>query len=282
MKIGAIIQARTSSTRLPEKVLKNLPFDSDITVLEQVIHRLKRSKILDEIIIATTTDENDEKIINIAEKEEIPWFRGSKYNVLKRYYLAAKENELDIIIRITSDCPCVDPEIVDLIIENHLTVNADYTSNSLVRTFPHGLDMEVITFKSLQKAYFEATTDFEREHVTPFIYRTNPQLFKINSFMAEKELKHPDIRITLDTEEDYALLCSVFDYLYYNDPFFNSKDIIILFNQKPWLKIINKKIVQKKIFDTVEEEIIEAKKILDLQELKRAKEILNDYQSVKK
>lgn len=277
MKIGAIIQARTSSTRLPGKVLKNLPYESNVTVLEQVIHRLKKSKMLNKIIIATTTDEKDEKIIDIAKKENLTCFRGSEDNVLERYYLAASENNLDFIVRITSDCPCIDPDIVDLVIENHLELDADYTSNSLIETFPRGLDVEVITFETLKKAYSEATDDFEKEHVTPFIYKTKPELFKINVFKANEGLKAPEIRITLDTEEDYALLCVVFDYLYYENEFFKSKDIVTLFNEKPWLKIINKKISQKKIYSTLEEEIIEAKKILDLQELKRVKSILETY-----
>ena len=233
--------------------------------------------MLNEIIIATTTDENDKKIINIAEKEKVIWFKGSKEDVLERYYLAAKENNLDIVVRITSDCPCIDPDIIDMIVENHLDVKADYTSNSLVKTFPRGLDVEVINFETLQKAYFEASDEFEKEHVTPYIYKTKPELFKINVINAKNELKAPDIRITLDTEEDYALLCAVFDYLYHKNVFFNSNDIIDLFNQKPWLKIINKKIVQKKVFNTLDEEIIEAKKILDFQELNRAKKILENH-----
>lgn len=278
MKIGAIIQARTSSTRLPAKVIKNLPYDTDVTVLEQVIRRLKKSKMLHKIIIATTTNENDTKIVNIAEREKVECFRGSEDNVLERYYLSAVDNDLDIVVRITSDCPCIDPEIVDLIVENHLEVDADYTSNSLVKSFPRGLDVEVITLEALQKAYSESTDDFEKEHVTPFIYKTKPELFKLNVFKAKNEFEAPDIRITLDTEEDYALLCAVFDYLYRGNEYFNLKDIITLFNQKPWLKIINKRIVQKKICNTLEEEIIEAKKILDLQELKRAKQILETHQ----
>lgn len=276
MQIGAIIQARTSSTRLPAKVLKNLPYNTDITVLEQVIRRLKKSKVLNNIIVATTTHEKDSKIVDIAKKEKVSWFRGSENNALERYYLAAAENSLDIVVRITSDCPCIDPDIVDLVVENHLEVSADYSSNSLVDTFPRGLDVEVINFETLKKAHSEAKDDFEKEHVTPFIYKTNPKLFKINSFTAANILKAPDIRITLDTEEDYALLCAVFEFLYPKNDCFRLKDIISLFNQKPWLKLINKKIIQKKICNTVEEEIIEAKKILDLQELKRAKNILEN------
>ena len=278
MKIAAIIQARTSSTRLPGEVLKELPYTSGITCLEQVIRRLKKSKKLNEIIIATTKDIEDDQIINIAKNENVKYFRSSKKNVLSRYYLAAKENNLDIIVRITSDCPCIDAEIVDLIINEYLNKRSDYTSNSLVRTYPHGLDVEVFNFNALEKAYKNATKDYEKEHVKPYINR-NPQIFKINEVKAPQELYTPDIRITLDTEEDYALLCTVFDYLYPKNKYFNAYDIVNLFNEKPWLKLINKKIIQKKIFNTLEEELKEAIKILDLQDLKRAKDFIGDHLS---
>ena len=275
MKIGAIIQARTSSTRLPGKVLKELPYVSGITCLEQVIRRLKKSKRLNEIIIATTKEKEDNEIINIVKKENVKYFRGSKENVLSRYYLAVKENNIDLIVRITSDCPCIDVDITDLTIDDHINKMADYTTNSLVRTYSHGLDVEVFNFNALEKAHKNATKDYEKEHVTLYINR-NPQKFKINIVKAPKELYAPDIRITLDTEEDYALLCAVFDYLYPKNKYFNAYDIVNLFNQKPWLKLVNKKIIQKKIFNTLEEELKEAVKILDLQDLNKARDFLKE------
>jgi len=275
MKIGAIIQARTSSTRLSGKVLKELPYASGITCLEQVIRRLKKSKRLNEIIIATTKEKEDNEIIIIAKKENAKYFRGSKEDVLSRYYFAAKENDIDLIVRITSDCPCIDADITDLTIDDHINRMADYTTNSLVRTYSHGLDVEVFNFNALEKAYKNATKNYEKEHVTPYINR-NPQIFKINIIKATKELYAPDVRITLDTEEDYALLCAVFDYLYPKNKYFNAYDIVNLFNQKPWLKLVNKKIIQKKIFNTLEEELKEAVKILDLQDLNKARDFLKE------
>ena len=197
--IGAIIQARISSTRLPKKVLKDLPYASGITCLEQVIRRLKKSRRLNDIIIATTKEKEDNEIINIVKKEDIKYFRGSKENVLSRYYFAAKENDIDIIVRVTSDCPCIDVDILDLAIDDHINKVADYTSNALVRTYPHGLDVEVFNFNVLEKAYKNATKDYEKEHVTPYINR-NPQIFKVNIIKAPKELYAPDIMVTLDTE----------------------------------------------------------------------------------
>ncbi len=275
MKIGAIIQARTSSTRLHGKVLKELPYNSGITCLEQVIRRLKKSKKLNDIIIATTKEKEDNKIVDIAKKEDVKYFRGSRENVLSRYYFVAKENNIDLIVRITSDCPCIDADITDLTIDDNINKMADYTTNSLFRTYPHGLDVEVFNFNVLEKAYKNATKYYEKEHVTPYINR-NPKIFKINEVKAPQELYAPDIRITLDTEEDYALLCAVFDYLYPKNKYFNAHDIVNLFNQKPWLKLINNKIIQKKIFNTLEEELKEAVKILDLQDLNKARDFLKE------
>jgi len=279
MKIGAIIQARTTSTRLPKKVLKELPCGSNITVLEQVIRRVKKSELIDEIIVATTTNPADEPIIELAKKEDVKYFKGSEKNVLERYYLCAKENKLDVIVRITSDCPCIDWNVVDLVVREHLQKQADYTSNTLERTFPHGLDVEVVSFEALEKAYFGASQDFEKEHVCPYIYTTNKKEFKLVSVKAPTFLTAPDIRITLDTEEDYALLCAVFDYLYPQNNYFQTVDIVNLFREKPWLKLINRKVLQKKVFYSLEEELEEAKKLLELQELNRAKEIIEKWMS---
>lgn len=274
MKIGAIVQARTSSTRLPGKVLLELPYSSGTTVLQQVIRRLKASEKINQIIIATTTDDADEKIINIAKKENVRFFMGSKENVLERYYLAAKENDLDLIVRITSDCPCIDPEIVDETISAHLNKKSDYTSNTLIRTFPVGLDVEVLNLQTLEECYNNAKNDLEKEHVTSYVHN-NLDKFKTEN-VSVKGIDRSQIRITLDTEEDYALLCSVFDYLYEIDEFFKYEDIIKLFEEKPWLNLINKKIVAKKSFETVDEEFKEALKILELQELKNVQKFLQE------
>lgn len=277
IRIVSIIQARTSSTRLPNKVLLPLPYNSEVTVLQQVIRRVKRSSSLDDIVIATTKEKEDEKIVEIAKKENVNFFKGSKNDVLSRYYYAAKENKADVIVRITSDCPCIDWNIIDSTIKKHINEDVDYTSNTAGRTFPRGLDVEAISFNALEKAFFEADKDFEREHVCPYIYITHKDEFKIESLKAPNKLTAPDIRITLDTREDYALLCAVFDFLYGKKPFFDAFDIIDLFKRKPWLKFINEKVLQKKIFNTIKKEIEEAKRLLELQDLKNAKEILGKW-----
>ncbi|MEW6108853.1 MAG: glycosyltransferase family protein [Nitrospirota bacterium] len=274
MKIGAVIQARLSSERFPGKVLKPLPYNSAISVLEQVISRTMRAQRLHEIVVATTTDVPDLGICEVADRTGVRWYRGSRENVLERYYQASKESGLDIIVRITADCPCADPSIIDRLIELHMDSGADYTSNCKERTFPHGLDAEVISFNALRRAHQEAKEDFELEHVTPYIYRTNPGGFRIRDLKADEELNAPDIRITLDTREDYTLLCAVFDFLYTENNVFSARDIVALFRKKPWLGMINEKVMQKKASLSVQEEIAEALRVLELQELLRAREIL--------
>lgn len=275
-QISLIIQARTTSTRLPQKVLKPLPYNSDTTVLEQVISRANKCRMVNEVIVATTTDEEDNQIVKIAEKNSVRYFRGSRDDVLSRYYFAAKMAKADVIVRVTSDCPCIDPEVIDRLITHHINGGFHYSSNTIKRTFPHGLDAEVFNFDVLEEAHFYANKLYEREHVCPYMHTTNKDKFKLGFIEAQKEEFAPDIRITLDTEEDYALLCSVFDYLYDKDNFFNAADIVRLFEEKPWLKIINKKIVQKKTFTDVNEEIKEAIRVLDLQELKNAAKLLRE------
>lgn len=276
MKIGCIIQARMTSSRVPGKVARFLPFESGITVLEQVIRRVKKSKMINKIIIATTINKADDEIIKIADKEQVDFYRGSEENVLSRYYLAAKESKLDIIVRITSDCPCIDWRIIDELIQKHIKEKNDYTSNALKRSFPHGLDAEVINFEVLEEAYNNAEEKFEIEHVTPYIYKSHSEKFKIGILEAVDELKAPDIRITLDTKEDYILLCAVYDFLYMKNRDFRARDIIKLFNEKKWLYDINNNIEQKKVCKNLEEEIEEAIRLLDKQDLDGAKNYLKE------
>ncbi|MFA6409828.1 MAG: glycosyltransferase family protein [Gammaproteobacteria bacterium] len=273
MKIGIIIQARLASTRLPGKVLKCLPCSSNITVLEQVIRRLKKSRLANEIVVATTTSIEDDEIIKIAQKEHVGWFRGSKEDVLSRYYLCSKEKSLDIIVRITSDCPCIDPEIVDKVIAAHIKAKTDYTFSCTEKVFSNGMDVEVFNIDVLKEAFLKGKDPYEREHVTPYFYRNSVccNILKVELFRSQ--IGFP-IRITLDTEEDYCLLCAVYDFLYAKDHYFGMKKIVDLFMRKPWLLLISKNVRQKKYCASIQDEIKEAAKILDLQGLKMASNLL--------
>ncbi len=272
MSVGAIIQARTSSSRLPGKVLKELPYNSGTTVLQQVIRRVLKASLVDEVIVATTTGPEDDEISKIAGKEEVKGFRGSKEDVLSRYFHAARENDIDIIVRITGDCPCIDWKIIDSVVRKVTEEKNDFAS--VRESYPRGIgDLEVFTFKALETAFLQARDAHEREHVCPYIYSTNPEAFKIAYIEATGDLYCPEIRLTLDTAEDYAVLCEVYDDLYNESSFFTTTDIVDLFRKKPWLKIINSKVVQKTL-NNLDGEIAEALKLLEIQDLKKAKDFL--------
>lgn len=275
MKIGAIIQARTSSSRFPKKILQPLPYGGDTCVLQQDIRRVKKSKLLDEVIIATTMNIDDDEIVEVAIKENTPYFRGSLDNVLERYYESAVKFDLDIVVRITSDCPCVDWNIIDKVIESHLSSGADYTSNSLIESFPRGIDCEVINFDILEKAYLNANEKYEKEHVTPYIYKSHPNEFKINKYFEHDD--NSDIRITLDTPQDYAVLCVIYENLYNKNNFFTLDDILNLFSQKPWIRYINQDIIQKKVFSSLNEELEEVIELCDMQDLYKAKDFIESH-----
>ena len=257
-----------------------LPYGSGITVLQQVVRRCLKSATLDAVVIATTENAQDDPIVSVAGEEKVPFFRGDEIDVLSRYYYAARDNGLDTIVRVTSDCPCIDPLVIDATVSRHRDTGADYTSNNQKRTFPHGLDVEVFGFDALKEAHEKATAEAEREHVTPYLYRSG--LFRTASFKSPPELARPGIRITLDTEEDYALLCAVYDYLYRDNALFYHADIVRLFDSKPWLMAINGKVLQKSLVCTLEGEIAEAIKLLELQGLKRASEALRKYEAADK
>lgn len=276
MNIVCIIQARTTSSRLPNKVLLPLPYGSNKTVLEQVINRVRESKLINKVVVATSINETDNLIENLCKDLGVICSRGSEENVLSRYYQAAKENGADIVVRITSDCPCIDAEIIDELITKHLEEKNEYTSNSLIRSYPHGLDCEVFLFSLLEEAFNKATEKFEKEHVTPYIYKTNKDKFKIGHLILKNSKEYEKIRITLDTKEDYTLLCSVYDYLYKENKGFKCNDIIKLFEEKPWLYNINGNIEQKKTCSNLEEEIEEVLRLLNKQDLNRAEKYLKE------
>lgn len=243
MKVVAIIQARMGSTRLPGKVMLKL---HEKTILEHVITRVKQSKLVDEIIIATTVNRLDDSIIEETKKINIKSFRGSEDDVLSRYYYAAKENDADIVIRITSDCPLIDPKVIDEMVEKYLNMTKDnpldYLSNTIERTYPRGLDAEVFSFKVLEKVFNEATKQTEKEHVTPYIY-LNLDKFKIFHYLNNED--YSEHRWTLDTLEDFELITEVYDELYKDEHNFYLEEIIKLFERKPQLMDINKEVEQK-------------------------------------
>lgn len=279
MKTGAIIQARMSSSRLPGKVMKPLPFEQGPSIIQHLIRRIKAAKEIDEIILATSTMDEDKPLRKKADEEGIEFFTGSLDNVLERFYQAATKYELGRIVRFTGDCPCLDSKLIDLVIYSHEQKKADFTSTAIKRTWPHGMDFSVFNFDVLKEAHLKTTKPFEKEHVTPYIYKSNLDRFNINIFEAPKEYHYPEIRITIDTPEDYIFLCCVFDSLYKEDPLFTLDKIIALIKEKPWLLNINANVKQKQVHADLESEIDELMEYAKKQDLLRALEVLNKWKS---
>ena len=274
MKIVAIIQSRLSSTRLPKKILKRLPIDHEKTVIDHVIKRAKQVKLIDEVVVATSSEESDQEIVDYCKRNNECYFVGSLEDVLERYFLCAKQYEADIIVRLTSDCPCLDPCIVNEIIESHLDTNADFTSSILNRTLPYGIDCGVVNFNALQTAHLNAHLEQEREHVMPYIYKTHRADFKINEYQSD-EYYEPALRLTLDTQEDYMFLSAIFDELFVNNPLFKLNDVLQLLEKKPWLRLLNKHITQKKVNVSLEEELQELRTICENRKMKKALDYLS-------
>jgi len=208
MRTIAIIQARMGSDRVKGKVLKDLGGKS---VLERVIERTKKAKCVDEVVIATTENSSDDPIIMKARELGVLVHRGSEYDVLDRYMGAALKFKADIVFRITADCPFIDPQMIEFVMENFSDGVYDYASNRINRTYPRGQDTEIITIEALEKNWTEAKEKYQRVHVTPYVYE-NPDKFKICSVYGAKDFSHQ--RWTVDTDDDIRFLrkvCEEFD-----------------------------------------------------------------------
>ncbi len=228
MRVVAIIQARMGSTRLPGKVLKDLGGES---VLARVVNRTRRATLLDEVVVATSVLPADDAIARECESLKVACFRGDEADVLDRYYRAAQKFAADAIVRITADCPLIDPELIDAAIRSSRDQKADYASNALVLTYPRGLDVEVFTADALARAWSAAKEEYQREHVTPYLYE-NPELFKVISIAGEVD--HSKYRWTLDTAEDLEMIRAVYKH-------FGNRDSI------RWIEVLDFMEAQPKI-----------------------------------
>lgn len=243
MKTVVIAQARMTSTRLPGKVLKTV---LDKPLLAYFIERLQGVSLANQIVIATTINATDEPIADVCRSLSTAFTRGSEEDVLSRYYDTAVVTGADIVVRVTSDCPLIDPAVVDEMIgyfKKHST-RFDYVSNSLASTYPRGMDVEVFSFRALREAYVEATLKSEREHVTPFFY-THPERFPIGKIRSPRDLSQH--RWTVDTPEDFELVKRIIESLYPLKPDFNLADILETLAENPDWPLINANIRQKKL-----------------------------------
>lgn len=235
-KVVAIVQARMGSTRLPNKVLKTIEHKP---MMELLLSRLSKAKEIDQIIVATSTNENNNPLVKLIESLGYLCFRGSETDVLSRYFGAAEAVSADVIIRITGDCPLVDPELVDLMLKRFVTEDVDYFSNVSPPSFPDGLDIEIFKFSALKKAFQETKENFDHEHVTPYI--RNSGKFITASFQNEEDLS--SLRWTVDEEEDFEVISAVFKH-FWPCIFFSWKDVLDLSRSNPNLFLSNKKFIR--------------------------------------
>lgn len=217
LKIIVVTQARIGSTRLPCKVLKQI---GNQTMLSLHLNRLKKATLIDQIVVATTHEEGIDQIIEVANKCEINYYQGSTNDVLDRYYQVAKLYQADYIVRVTSDCPLIDPDLIDHLVSFTIKHQVDYCSNVLIEDFPDGQDIEVMKFSALEKSWLECKDEFEREHVTTYIIKNSSfnqkYIFKSINYDCLKKFNH--IRMTVDYEEDILAIRTLVDRLGpYND-----------------------------------------------------------------
>lgn len=244
MSIHLIIQARMNSSRLPGKVLKTI---LGKTLLEYQIERLIRVNQADKIIVATTVNPIDDAIVDLCDRLNISIYRGSESDVLSRYEAAAQRFNSQTIIRITSDCPLIDPELIDRAIEFYRNNHFDYVSTD-DKVYPRGMDTEIFSRQILEIAYLNAQKPHEREHVTPHFYQ-NPDRFSIGSYTENLQSAH--YRLTVDTPEDFQLIQNLLEALYPKNPTFNLDDILrCLINHPEWNKI-NQHVQQKSLQECV-------------------------------
>ncbi len=231
--ILAVLQARTSSSRLPGKVLKPI---LGMPMLLRQIERINRAKKIDKLIVATSNHESDDKLAEVCFENNIECFRGSLNDVLDRFYQAAKLYEPEHLVRLTGDCPLADPAVIDRVITTHVAGNYDYTSNTIEPTYPDGLDVEVFRTSCLDYAWREATLSSQREHVTLFIYQ-HPELFSLGSVKHAEDLS--SLRWTVDEPSDFILVNHIYENLYPHDPAFTTDSILEYLQCHEQLKNIN-------------------------------------------
>ena len=244
IKVVAVIQARMGSSRLPGKVMREL---GGKPVLAHVIDRVGTCELIDEVVVATTTANADDVIAAESRRMGARVFRGPENDVLRRYADAARQARADVVVRVTSDCPLVDPTVLSGMLDQFLSAAAegrgpDYLSNTLDRTFPRGLDAEIFRFAALERANAEATEPHQREHVTPYIWE-HPQRFAIRQYKGEED--HSDLRWTLDTEADWRFLSAVFGLLGDSGAELTTAAVLQLLDRHPEVKSINMHVEQK-------------------------------------
>jgi spore coat polysaccharide biosynthesis protein SpsF len=228
-----------TSTRLPGKVMLRV---LDRPLLEFVVERVRQVRPGLQIVVATSWNAEDDAIAHLSTNLGVKVARGPEQDVLRRYAEAAEMYAADPVIRITSDCPLLDPDVTRQVLERYERGDCDYAANTLVRTYPRGLDTEVFSAEALATATEEAAQPYQREHVTPFIYQ-HPDRFRLCNVASDQDLS--EYRLTVDTPEDFALIKTVLERLYPEMPSFRTRDILNLLQGDPALRHLNSHVVQK-------------------------------------
>ena len=233
-KVGCIILARTNSRRLPNKVL--LPVLGK-PILYWLIKRIKKIRSIDKIILATTLNKSDDILVNFAIKNKIKFFRGSENNVVKRLYDAAKKFNLKNILEITGDCPIIDINIIEQLLDIYKKNSVEYVNNCNFRSYPDGMDVQIFDLNALKKTIKQTKNKIELEHIGLYQMR-NPKKFKTINMIAPKNLFFPLLGLTLDEKKDYILLKKIIEYFGKENPYFTCEEVIrLLNNKKEWNKI---------------------------------------------
>ena len=235
MKTVGIIQARMGSTRLPGKILTPILGEP---MLARMIERVKRAQKLDAIVVATTDKVEDDATAELAQKCGIGVFRGNEKDVLDRFYNAAKEAGADVVMRLTGDCPLMDPAVIDIVAEHFEAAGGSIDYTSTPRNYPEGLDTEIFTFTALTEASENAKLPSEREHVTPYI-KNHPERFTCESW-TEGEGDYSTMHWSVDTQADFDFVTEIFEQLYPSNPGFSKDDILALLSEHPEYLEINK------------------------------------------
>lgn len=233
MSVLCILQARTSSTRLPGKVLKPILGEP---MLARQIERVARAERVDALTVATSDQATDDGVAGLCERLGVDCYRGSLDDVLDRFYHAALRSEPDHVMRLTGDCPLTDPAILDALVELYLAGGFDYSSNVEERTYPDGLDAEIFRRDLLERAWREATSPYEREHVTPFMRQAVPGSRRGS---LTDRVDRSDMRWTVDFPEDFAFVSRVFEELYPSNPAFGAEDVHGLLLVHPEIAALN-------------------------------------------
>lgn len=241
MKVVATVEARMASTRLPGKTMMKVV---NKPILELVVERLRMAKTVDEVVVATTVNPKDDVIVEFCKRKGISYHRGSEEDVLGRVIEAAKKFKGDIIIQSGADNPFYDPNLVDELVKIYKTGKYDYVANDMKLTYPLGVDAHVMSFETLKDVGKKATKPRERDDVPRYIWE-HPKEYRIFNLEAPKELCRPELRLTLDYEEDLILTRKIYEALYPKNPKFTTLDVIKFLDANPSLKEINAHCVQR-------------------------------------